>query len=170
MNNCDKYIIETYTDTRVNDFLSKLHPKDLQDDMKQELAVILLEYECDRIIEMSNNDKLSAFAIKILWNLVTQTKNDFFIKYRKISSVEIDDSDFDMADDYVAELSELADKEFERKKYMSVNDLHEYYIFKKFTEVRKQSEVARYFDIPKMHVNSVVNKVKSELKNKLKCT
>lgn len=168
MSNCDKYIIEAYTDNRVNEFLSKLKPDYLRDDLKQELAVILLGYECDRLIEMSQNEKLSAFATKILWNLITQTKNNFFETYRKRFIFELHDNDIDNSIEYVNELAEIAENEFEKKKYLSVHDLHEYYIFQKYTELRNQSDVARYFDVPQKHICNVVNKVKSELKSKIK--
>jgi hypothetical protein len=165
VSNCDQYIIQVYTDKRINEYLSRLQPSHLHDDLRQELSMILLEYDCDKIIEIANNDKLSNFAMKILWNLSTQTKNNFYNLFRK----HIFELDFDVIDELPEETNiECLSEIFNQKKYQSVNDLHEFYIFEKYIELRKQSEVARYFDVPKMHVNAVINKVKDELKEKLK--
>lgn len=168
MSNCDEYIVKVYTDERINTFIKKLHPKNVQDDLRQELAMVLLNYDCDRIVEMSSLDKLSGFAFKIVWNMVTQKRNKFYKTFIQSNVVELDNFQLSEQNDNKDELIELAEKFFDKKREKNANELHEFYIFEKYLEFDSQIMVAKYFDIPTKHVSIVINNVKKNLKKQIK--
>lgn len=152
-----------YSDAKVNQVIGKIEPVELQDDLKQELFLILLEYDCHKLTKIRDEGKALFFIIKILTNLAFSKNSTFYYKYKK--------NDRDKAHQYLLSMTgkELtgADKAkavLEEKMLKSAKDAHESIIFNKYMESLNCSEVARYFGIPRKHVNDVVNQCRSELK------
>ena len=169
MNECYEYIDQLFRNKELDKIVTKIEPIDLQDDLKQELAIILLKYDCDKLKSIIFDGKFIGFVNNILWNLATQPNNVFIRTYRK--------QDIDKAIQYLNSLqnkeirgAEIAEKHLNKKMVNSAKDAHESIIFRKYVECRNMKEVAKYFNIPHKHVFIVVSNVKKELKERINDT
>lgn len=167
MINCNDIIELIYVDQSINTFIKKIKPIDLQQDLKQELALILLNIDCDKLTQLHNEGNLIKYVIKIIWNISTSYNVEFYKKFKKNENIE--------AFEYISYINNINDKSYQssykiaknildNKTSKSVNDLHEVIIFDKYVELRNCKKVAAYFGIPYLHVFNVVKKVKQELK------
>lgn len=166
--NCNEYIEYIYKHPVINQFIDNIHPKDLQDDLRQEMAIVLLNYDCSKIQEMYEQGNLVRFTIKTLYQMGYLTKGEFFKKYKK--------NDIDKAIDYFRLTSgspkldggKLAQRILNEKLNTDANQAHEAMIFEQYVEMRSCIKVAEYFGIPHHHVFNVVKKTKEELKKAIR--
>lgn len=164
MNQCREYIEQMYSDAKINQVISKINPVELQDDLKQEFFLILLEYDCDELMKIKTDGNIIGFMLRIIWNLAYSSTSSFYYTYKK--------NDLKRAQEYLNQFvgrdfsgtGEVAQKVLDKKLQQSAKDAHESIIFQKYSESLNCSEVARYFGIPRKHVNDVVNQCRSELK------
>ena len=143
MNECYEYIDQLYRNKDLNKLLQNIEPIDLQDDLKQELAIILLKYDCEKLKSIIFEGKFIGFVNNTLWNLATQSNNVFVRTYRK--------QDINKAIEYLNSLQSkelkggiVADRHLEKKMQKSAKDAHEAIIFRKYVECRNMKEVAKY--------------------------
>lgn len=171
MHPCSEYIESIYLDKRVNEFIAKIKPIELQDDLKQEMALVLLSYDCNKIIEMHKSGNLLAFTISTIKRMGTLPKSNFYKTFRK--------NDIDKAIEYFKTLvtspidyesANIGRMILKTKLQLDANQAHESIIFDKYIELRSCKKVADYFCIPHLHVFKVVKKVKQELKDKINKT
>ena len=165
---CNDCILEIFNNKKLNELISNIEPSDLQDDLKQELIVALYDYGCDKIMELHSESKLIGLAMKICWYMGTGNKNKFYKTFRKNNSKSAyeyllyvqgkDNSDKSI---------KIAESILKNKMNVNANEAHEAIIFKKYVEYGNCIQVAKFFNIPQLHVYSVVNKVKNELKTKI---
>lgn len=169
MSECAEYVTKIYLHPAVNKLISKIKPVQLQQDLKQEMALSLLEQDCDRITILANEDNLLRFTLRIIWNMGTSSTSPFYKKFRQ--------NDYQKAIEYIsAQLGSpipltavnIANQVLQQKKESSAVDAHEYMIFQTYKEMRNCRLVAEFYGIPQYHVSKVVNKVKFELKQKIK--
>lgn len=166
---CQKIIEEVYRDKEVNKLINKLDPAELREDLKQEFALILLDYPCEKLIEAKNSGKIVFLAIRILLNMATGTNGYFYRTYRRNRVIE--ESEYNKVSennyDYL-EAAKIARDLLDSKLIGDANKAHESILFEKFIELRSCKAVADYFGIPHLHVFQVIKKVKSELKTEIK--
>lgn len=166
--NCNNLIEYVYKHEKIDALIHKIRPVEIQDDLKQELAIILLKYDCNKLREMYEMQTLIPFSLVTIWNMVTKSHNKFFKTYIK--------NDFEKAYDYLLSINTksnyegilIANKILDKKLIGSSNDAHESMIFRQYIEMRSCQKVADYFGIPHLHVFQVVKKMKSELKKAIK--
>lgn len=166
MNECYEYIDQLYRNKDLQKLLQNIEPVDLQDDLKQELAVILLKYDCEKLKSIIFDGKFLGFVNNILWNLATQSNNVFIRTYRK--------QDIQKSIEYLKSLQNtelkggiIAENHLNKKMTINAKNAHESIIFRKYVELRNMKEVAKYFNIPHKHVFIVVSNVKKELKDRI---
>ena len=156
MSPCADLISKIYTNQKVLDLISKIEPASLQDDLKQEMAIVLLNYDCEKLIKINNENNLLPFVLKIIWKMGTLPNGNFYRDYRK--------KDYDKALEWMKlqignkedNSSVIIAKTILNKKLLSnPNDAH-------------CQKVADYFGVPRMHVFQVINKTKEELKKAIK--
>lgn len=169
MNKCLDIIKEIYEHPKVNSLIGKIHPTDLQDDLKQEMAMVLLTYDCKKLLKIKNEGDLIAFTLRIIWKMGTLQKGYFYKTYKQrdiIKAYEWMKSQIERPvdnDKPKKAATILADK-----LNASANEAHESMIFSKYVELKSHQRVADYFGIPRLHILKVVNKTKKELKEALK--
>ena len=165
MSDCNKIVTDIYNHPDVLNLISKIKPESVRDDLRQEIAVSLLEQPCEKVAALFAADNLLRYAMGICWNMATGPRNYFARTYRR--------ADLFQAIEYLRlsqplpELSlSLADKAkmVLSSKNTNKNEDHEVRIFNKYVELGSCREVARYYGIPKTNVTLIVNKIKSELK------
>lgn len=162
---CNDIIQKLYNNDKINDLILKIHPLELQQDLKQELAITLLEYDCDKLIKISNEGNILGFAMQIIWTIGTSTRSKFYKVFKKDNNSKvIEYIRLQMGAEMPMSVIIAAERHLENKMKGSSMDAHESIIFKKYVELRSCVDVAKYFDIPKDHVFAVVKKMKRELK------
>ena len=162
---CNDIIEQLYNSDKINDLIYKIHPIELQQDLRQELAVTLLEYDCDKLIKISNEGNILGFAMQIIWTLGTSTRSKFYKIFKQDNnSKAFEYIRMQMGAEMPINVIVKAERYLENKMQGNSMEAHESIIFKKYVELRSCVDVAKYFEIPKDHVFSVVKKMRNELK------
>ena len=147
----------------------KIDPVELQDDLRQEVAMALLNMDCEIVCKMYEDGRLLNYSIGIIWMMGTKQKGMFYKLYKK--------KDFEKAYEWMmsqtgADVSmesvKIAKKVLNKKLTIDPNQAHESIIFTKYVELRSCQKVADFFGIPQLHVFQVVKKMKKELKKAIK--
>ncbi len=166
---CNQYIEEIYTSQRFNDVVRKIDPVELQDDLRQEVAMALLNMDCEIVCKMYEDGRLLNYSIGIIWMMGTKQKGMFYKLYKK--------KDFEKAYEWMMSQTgtdvsmdsvKIAKKVLNKKLTIDPNQAHESIIFTKYVELRSCQKVADFFGIPQLHVFQVVKKMKKELKKAIK--
>ena len=89
--NIEQIISELYDSRQLNDCLGKFVPSKHRDDFKQELFVILLENK-DSVLRAYSDNKHLFYAVRIIINLVNQSRNVYQKEYLRREIVELDDN------------------------------------------------------------------------------
>lgn len=170
MDNCRNHIEVIYNHPAFNSLISKIKPFELQDDLKQEVALILLTKDCEQIIRLHEADELLQYSLKIVWNLATSKNTKFYKMFKK--------NDYDKLLEYANTLtgSELVSDEqikvaktiLNEKLNTNANTAHESILFSKYVELRSCDKVAKYYGIPAIHCYEVINKTRKELKKAIR--
>lgn len=165
MSECNKYVENIYSHPDLLRLISKIKPESIRDDLRQEVAISLLEQPCDKIAALFSGDNLLRYAIRVCWLMATSKTSQFYYKYRK--------SDLLKAVEYLRlnqtlptipiQLAEHAKTYLSTKNQTKYED-HETRIFNKYVELGSCRAVARYYGIPVNHACNVIAKVKTELK------
>lgn len=167
--NCNEYIRIIYESPKVNEFISRIEPADLQDDLKQEMAIVLLNYDCLKIAQMHHRGELISFAMGILWKMGRLQKGEFYKTYKANNREKAENYLRAMTKDNNAmQMSRLASKLLKDKLLIDANEAHESIIFQAYVEMGTCKKVAEHFGIPKHHVDKIVLKCKNELKSHIK--
>ena len=147
----------------------KIDPVELQDDLRQEVAMALLNMDCEIVCKMYEDGRLLNYSIGIIWMMGTKQKGMFYKLYKK--------KDFEKAYEWMMsqtgtdvsmESIKIAKKVLNKKLTIDPNQAHESIIFTKYVELRSCQKVADFFGIPQLHVFQVVKKMKKELKKAIK--
>lgn len=104
----DSIIYELYDKNIVRDIIINLKVKynDI-DDLEQEIYMILLTYDKDKIIDMYNKKQLNYFIVGIVKRQYNSRTSPYYKKYKKyysivdentVNAVEITDEEFDIDD------------------------------------------------------------------------
>jgi hypothetical protein len=163
---CNDIISELYQSKSINELISKIEPEHLQKDLKQEIALELLQIDCDKIKRMHYSNELLYYTIRMIVNIGTGKNNNFFKKYKKKDKIN-DYIYIQQGKDIPLSASVLASNILSEKINSDPYSAHEAIIFKKYVELGNLKKVAEYFNIPHLHVFQVVKKTKAELKTKI---
>ena len=165
MKTCNDLIVEIYQDAKINNLIAKVKPTELQDDLKQELALILLSYDCQKLIQLKSEGNINAFVLRIIINMGMSNNSPFFYKYKKNDiGKAVEYFKLTSVKDWI-ETADIATKHLDKKLSLNANEAHESIIFSKYVEMRNCQKVAKYFGLPHKHVFDVVKKTKKQLKN-----
>ena len=165
MQDCQEAVVNVYSHPDLLNLISKIKPENIRDDLRQEIAVSLLEQPCDTVAALFAGDNLLRYSMRVCWFMATSKTSPFYYKYKK--------SDFTKAVEYIRQTQTLPclpvsmayiAKEALSKKNNNANEDHEARIFNKYVELGSARAVSRYYDIPFNHVLNVVNKIKLELR------
>lgn len=168
---CHEIIESLYKSKEVNDLIGKIEPESIREDLKQELAIVLLNYDCDKLKKIQADGNLIGFTLKIIWNMSTWTYNDFYKTYKK-NNIEKAIAYMESLQQSKVDMSEvkIANRILEKKLNIDPYQAHESMIFQKYVELRNCAKVAEYFGVPMMHIFKVVKRMKKELKQAINKT
>lgn len=82
---------ELFTSKEFNDCIAKMEPDHLRDDLKAEVALILLETPDDKIVAIYSSGPMALkyYTVRIILNLIQSKRSAFYKKYRQ-PFVELD--------------------------------------------------------------------------------
>lgn len=84
----NRIMTEVYETEMVKDIIKNMNVKLLDaDDLEQEIYMILLEYNRDKIIEMYQNKQLKFFIVGVVQRQYNSKTSPFYKKYKKYYSV-----------------------------------------------------------------------------------
>lgn len=165
MQDCNSYVENVYTHPDLLNLISKIKPENIRDDLRQEVAISLLEQPCEKIASLFAGDNLLRYAIKVCWLMATSKTSGFYYKYKK--------SDLLKAMEYLRltqpapsipiKFADVAKNHLSNKN-KDQHDYHEMLLFNRYIELGSCRSVARYYGIPVNHTCNIIAKVKNELK------
>lgn len=156
----NEILIEFWQSEEVNKAFSKMHPIELQDDLKSEVFLILAELPEQKLFDLYDKKQLRFYIVRIMLNLVQNSNNQFYKRYRNFV-------------EYTAqEVAESYQEDISQKVRLSVDDLHWYKkeLLRLYTEEFKcnAKALSRDTGIPYMSIVRTLNITKSELKSKIR--
>ena len=92
-------LVEFWESKEVNEAISKMHPVELQEDLKSELFLILAEIPEEKLADLYNKQQLRFYVVRIMLNLVRSTDHKFykkfrnFVEYKPIEVIEVEQVD-----------------------------------------------------------------------------
>ena len=155
-----KILEEFYNSVEVNDAISKMHPVELQEDLKGELFLILAELPEEKLIGLYEAKQLRFYVVRVMLNLVRSTDKKFYAKYRNFVEYE----EKEIADEQQTDPTEFISKYFE-SLYWYEKELLRLYTFE-FN--RNARQLSRATGIPYMSIIRTLNKTKQDLKSKIR--
>ena len=164
---CNEVIEKIYTHPKINGLIDKINPADLRSDLKQEFALVMLSYPCKKILELERTEGLINYSLRTIWLMATSKESKFYRVYKKHDNKLEDYLRSFEGVELNKNLSVKASLILKEKMNIDAYQAHESIIFEKYAELQSLDKVAKYFSIPKRHVQIVVNNVKKEIKTKL---
>lgn len=167
MHDCNEIVKQIYTHPDINSLISKIHPESLRDDLRQEMAVSLLEQPCDKIASLFAQNNLIRYAIRTCWLMATSKTSEFYYRYRKRDITQaVEYLYLQQGCNFLPSDVRYITKSLNEKSMHSKESDHEVRVFNKFVELGSARKVASFYNIPINHVCNVVKKVREELKSK----
>lgn len=155
-------IQELYQNDRINYLIKIKAPPGLKDDFKQEVFLVLLEMDKNKIIELHNNTGLIWYLSRVILNLASP-KNKINKLYQDVPKKAINNYIHSLSLQGGSTSVANAVNFLSRKESGTAEDWHEAKIFEMYIEYRSYERVAEYFGLPYYHINNVVKKIKCEL-------
>jgi DNA-directed RNA polymerase specialized sigma24 family protein len=173
----DKHIAQLFTDKKFNDFLTKVSSPSLLEDLKQEVMLILLEYDRTKLQAIWDKPKslggisgLRYFAIRIALNQYRSSTSPFYKKFKRDAQEYIDDNmaveDIELIDD--DELSLLDSIVSFYEGYKPNLYWFDAEIFELYLELGSYRAVSEQVNIPQRTIGTTCKKVKDKLREAYK--
>jgi len=164
--NCREYIEEIYSHPAINNLIKKLDPVELQDEIKQEMALNLLNMPCERVEKIHKEGGLLAYTLRMVWNMAASSTSEFYKKFRKKNINYLEINDYLYSEESECEnCPKIATNILQKKLTEDANSAHESIIFQKYVELESMDKVAKYFNIPRQHVFNVIKTTRKQIKN-----
>lgn len=71
-----------YTAQWLSDALSKMHPEDLREDLRQEVFLVVLDKGSDWILDANEKGFLKWFIVRVMLNLIKSDSSKFWFMFR----------------------------------------------------------------------------------------
>lgn len=168
MHECSEIVKTIYNHPDICRLISKIQPESIRDDLRQEIAVSLLEQPCDKISSLFASNNLVRYAIRTCWLMATSPRSEFYKKYRRRELIEVvNQININENNNFSPSVVNIISGAICDKAQIDKYNDHEVRLFNKYVELGSSRKVAKYFGIPVNHVCNVVNKVRDELKQKM---
>lgn len=171
MSDCKKMVTDIYNHPDVLNLISKIKPESIRDDLRQEMAVSLLEQPCEKVASLFAGNNLLRYAMRICWYMATGKSNDFYYRFKRSDLAKAAEYVYLMQDGPMIPVSVavqarqiLAEKTNAAANNGDVFTDHEVRIFNRYIELGSCRAVAKFYGIPVNHTCNVINKIKKELR------
>ncbi len=153
-------LVEFWNSQEVNDAISKMHPVELQEELKSELFLRIAEIPEEKLIDLYEKKQLRFYVVRIMLNLIRSTDHKFYKKFRNfVEYVPIEIIEQEQTD-----VSSIVKEHYE-SLYWYEKEIFRLYTFE-FNCNAKKLSIA--LGIPYISVVRTINKIKKELKSKIR--
>jgi hypothetical protein len=162
----NEIVEQLFTSKEFNDCINKMEPDHLRDDLRAEVALILLETDERKLVEIHRSGGLKFYTVRIIMNLI-QSKTSLFYKLYRQQVVEITDK-FIAGEDQDFE-ARAAKENLEDKAIKEIDNLYWYNgemvkLYLKYGNYRAIEENTR---IPYTSAYKTIQKSLTEIKQKV---
>ena len=159
----NKILAEYWTLKEVNDAFAKMHPEELQYDLKAEVFLVLCEMNEDKLIGMYERNELKFYIVRIMLNMIKSDRSNFYKSYRNYTEYVDNDTEAEVNFDK-SDLVDKLEKNLEGLHWYNKEILKLYAIdFKK-----NAKELSRKTGIPYMSIIRTINKTKKQMKTNIR--
>jgi hypothetical protein len=159
----NKILAEYWTLKEVNDAFAKMHPEELQYDLKAEVFLVLCEMNEDKLIGMYERNELKFYIVRIMLNMIKSDRSNFYKSYRNYTEYVDNDTEAEVNFDKL-DLVDKLEKNLEGLHWYNKEILKLYAIdFKK-----NAKELSRKTGIPYMSIVRTINKTKKQMKTNIR--
>jgi hypothetical protein len=159
----NKILAEYWTLKEVNDAFAKMHPEELQYDLKAEVFLVLCEMNEDKLIGMYERNELKFYIVRIMLNMIKSDRSNFYKSYRNYTEYVDNDTEAEVNFDK-SDLVDKLEKNLEGLHWYNKEILKLYAIdFKK-----NAKELSRKTGIPYMSIVRTINKTKKQMKTNIR--
>lgn len=153
----------------LKDALSKMHPEDLREDLKQEVFMVVLEKGNDWILDSHEKGFLKWFIVRVMLNLIKSDTSRFWFLFRNFVETTGNEKIFSECFNPYEETKESPEFNLDQVFGTSRNELYErdmlyHYVFTFNQNALKLSQATR---IPYKTVTRTLNIAKEKCKNYL---
>ena len=156
----NEILIEFWKSEEVNNAFSKMHPIELQEDLKAEVFLILCEMPETKLIDLYDKKQLRFYLVRIMLNLVQSTDKKFFQKYRNFTElIGYEKKDEEYNEDIINVNEHI------ENLYWYKQEIFRLYTFEFNKNAR---ELSKNTGIHYMSIIRTLNQIKQELKKKIR--
>ena len=156
----NEIIAKLWDSKEVNEAFSKMHPVELQYDLKAEVFLVLCEMDDDKLIGMYNRNEIRFFLVRVMLNMIKSDRSTFWKQYRNYSEYD------------GKEQIEVIQANIIEKMESSIEKLHWYQkeILRLYAlDFNKNAkELSRQTGIPYMSIIRTLKQTKTELKKNIR--
>jgi hypothetical protein len=153
-------IAKLWDNKEVNEAFSKMHPVELQYDLKAEVFLVLCEMDDDKLIGMYNRNEIRFFLVRVMLNMIKSDRSTFWKQYRNYTEYD------------GKEQVEVIQANIIDKMESSIEKLHWYQkeILRLYAlDFNKNAkELSRQTGIPYMSIIRTLKQTKTELKKNIR--
>lgn len=137
-----------------------MHPIELQEELKSELFLRIAEIPEEKLIDLYNKKQLRFYIVRIMLNLIRSTDHKFYKKFRNfVEYVPIEIIEVEQLD-----VTTIVKEQYE-SLYWYEKEIFRLYTFE-FNCNAKKLSIA--LGIPYISVVRTINKIKQDLKTKIR--
>jgi len=156
----NEILIEFWKSEEVNNAFSKMHPIELQDDLKAEVFLILCEMPEAKLIDLYDKKQLRFYLVRIMLNLIQSTDKKFYQKYRNFTElVGYEKKDEEYNEDIIKVNEHI------ENLYWYKQEIFRLYTFEFNKNAR---ELSKNTGIHYMSIIRTLNQIKQELRKKIR--
>jgi hypothetical protein len=161
----NEIVAELFNSREFNDCINKMDPEHLRDDLRSEVALILLETEDQKIMAIDQKGELRFYTVRIILNLIQSKTSPFYKKYRMISSSFIPEKGIEdgLNGRYHKELMEEKAMSYISKLYWYDKEIVQLYL-----KLGSYRAIEKDTGIPWESCYSTIRKVIKQIRNELK--
>lgn len=153
-------LVEFWQSHEVNEAISKMHPVELQEELKSELFLRIAEIPEEKLIDLYHKKQLRFYVVRIMLNLIRSTDHKFYKKFRNfVEYVPIEIIEVEQLD-----VTTIVKEQYE-SLYWYEKEIFRLYTFE-FNCNAKKLSIA--LGIPYISVVRTINKIKQDLKTKIR--
>lgn len=137
-----------------------MHPVELQEELKSELFLRIAEIPEEKLIDLYNKKQLRFYVVRIMLNLIRSTDHKFYKKFRNF----VEYVPIEVVEQEQTDVSSIVKEHYE-SLYWYEKEIFRLYTFE-FNCNAKKLSIA--LGIPYISVVRTINKIKQDLKTKIR--
>ena len=156
----NKIIEEYWLNEEVNQAFAKMQPEELQEDLKAEVFMVLLEMDEHKLFGLYERKEIRFYIVRTMLNMIKSDRSQFWKKYRNYTEYE----DNDIAEVEQNSIIDVMECGLEKLHWYQKEILNLY----TFEFNKNAKELSRKTGIPYMSIIRTLKQTKNELKKHIR--